>query len=42
MNFIMTFINAIKDIVKLIQNMVKSLRGEPTQWGPSDFVVLKK
>ena len=41
MDFMMTIINAIKDIVKLIQNLVKQLRGDPTQWGEDDFVVLK-
>lgn len=42
MEFFMTLINAIKDIVKLMQNLVKSLRGDATQWGPDDFVVIKK
>ena len=41
MEFFTTIINVIKDIVKLIQNLVKQLRGDPTQWGEDDFAVLK-
>ncbi len=39
--FFTTIIDAIKDIVKLIQNLVKQLRGDPTVWGEDDFKVLK-
>ena len=41
MDFFTNIIGAIRDIVKLIQNLVKQLRGDPTVWGPDDFEVLK-
>lgn len=41
MEFFGTIVGTIQDIVKLIQNLVKQIRNEPTRWGPDDFQVLK-
>ena len=40
-DFITTCINLVYDIVYLIQNLVKTLRGDPTVHGPDDFKVIK-
>lgn len=42
MEFFGSIIGMIQDIVKLIQNLVKQLRNEPTRWGPDDFQVIKQ
>lgn len=41
MDFFSKILGFFQDLVKLIQNMVKNFRGDPTKWGENDFKVLK-